>query len=270
MVATIHGRDQLQTATLAADRDGRMRALRVHLLQDCGAYLRAAHADDRAPDGVHGAGRLRPASTSTSSSTRSSRTRRRPTPTAAPGRPEATHLIERLVDRLADELGLDAAEVRRLNFATEFPYTTATGLSYDSGDYGEGARQGARDGRLRGLRGAPERGRRARQLPRHRALDLGRDLRARAVGRDEGDRRRRRRLGVVDRAPPPDRLGDGDHGLLGARPGPRDVAGRRSSRASSASRSTRSRSSTATRASPPTASAPTARARWRWAARRCS
>ena len=35
----IQGRDQLQTATLAADRDGRMRALRVHLLQDCGAYL---------------------------------------------------------------------------------------------------------------------------------------------------------------------------------------------------------------------------------------
>ena len=40
MVSTIHGRDQLQTATLAADADGRMQALAVHLLQDCGAYLR--------------------------------------------------------------------------------------------------------------------------------------------------------------------------------------------------------------------------------------
>jgi carbon-monoxide dehydrogenase large subunit len=52
------------------------------------------------------------------------------------GRPEATHLIERLVDALADEIGMDAATVRRLNFPTEFPFTTATGLSYDSGDYG--------------------------------------------------------------------------------------------------------------------------------------
>ncbi len=53
------------------------------------------------------------------------------------GRPEATHLIERLVDALADELGLDAADVRRRNFITEFPYTSATGLAYDSGDYGK-------------------------------------------------------------------------------------------------------------------------------------
>ena len=139
------------------------------------------------------------------------------------GRPEAAHLVERLVDRLADELGKDPAELRRLNFATEFPYTTATGLLYDSGDYADRARQGARAVRLRRLRGAPQRGRRARQLPRHRALDLGRDLRPRAVRGDQGDRDRRRGLGVGHRAPAPDRLGDRRHRLLRARPGPRDV-----------------------------------------------
>ena len=135
MVATIHGRDQLQTATLAADRDGRMLALRVHLLQDCGAYLQLltpsiAHLTvfmvPGAYDLQHVDIKLDEVFTNT-------------TPTDAyrgAGRPEATHLVERMVDALADELGLDAAEMRRLNFPTEFPYTSATGLSYDSGNYG--------------------------------------------------------------------------------------------------------------------------------------
>ena len=55
------------------------------------------------------------------------------------GRPEATHGIERMMDLLAAELGMDPAELRLLNFigADEFPYATATGLSYDSGNYAE-------------------------------------------------------------------------------------------------------------------------------------
>src|SRR5207248_8662500 len=53
------------------------------------------------------------------------------------GRPEATHGIERMMDLLAAELNVDPAEVRLKNFIgpDEFPYATATGLSYDSGDY---------------------------------------------------------------------------------------------------------------------------------------
>jgi len=53
------------------------------------------------------------------------------------GRPEATYVVERALDLVAADLGVDAAEVRRKNFpaADEFPFHTATGLDYDSGDY---------------------------------------------------------------------------------------------------------------------------------------
>jgi carbon-monoxide dehydrogenase large subunit len=52
------------------------------------------------------------------------------------GRPEATHGLERLMDEIADELGVDPAELRRRNLISgPFPYTTSTGLAYDSGDY---------------------------------------------------------------------------------------------------------------------------------------
>src|SRR5262249_22981828 len=53
------------------------------------------------------------------------------------GRPEATHGIERMVDILAAELKMDPAEIRLKNFVCndEFPFTTGTGLSYDSGNY---------------------------------------------------------------------------------------------------------------------------------------
>ncbi|MDX6596329.1 MAG: aerobic carbon-monoxide dehydrogenase large subunit [Gaiellales bacterium] len=135
MVSTIHGRDQLQNATLAADADGRIRAIRVHLLQDCGAYLQLltpsiAHLTVFMVPGPYDVQHVDIKLDEVFTNT---------TPTDAyrgAGRPEATHLIERLVDALADEIGMDAATVRRLNFPTEFPFTTATGLSYDSGDYG--------------------------------------------------------------------------------------------------------------------------------------
>jgi carbon-monoxide dehydrogenase large subunit len=134
MTATIHGRDQMQTATLAADRDGRMLALRVHLLQDCGAYLSLltpsiAHLTVIMVPGAYALEHVDIKLDEVFTNT---------TPTDAyrgAGRPEAAHLVERLADLLADELGVDPAALRRLNFATEFPYTTATGLMYDSGDY---------------------------------------------------------------------------------------------------------------------------------------
>jgi carbon-monoxide dehydrogenase large subunit len=134
MTATIHGRDQLQHVTIAAGRDGKVAALRCELIQNCGAYLQLltptiAHLTlfmvPGAYDIQHVDITLREAFTNT-------------TPTDAyrgAGRPEATHMIERAMDALADELGIDPAELRRRNFIPSFPYTTATGLSYDSGDY---------------------------------------------------------------------------------------------------------------------------------------
>jgi carbon-monoxide dehydrogenase large subunit len=136
MVSTIHGRDQLQTATIAANSDGSVQAIRVHLLQDCGAYLQLltpsiAHLTVFMVPGPYDVQHVDIKLDEVFTNT---------TPTDAyrgAGRPEATHLIERLMDALADELGMDAAELRRLNFPTEFPFTTATGLSYDSGEYGK-------------------------------------------------------------------------------------------------------------------------------------
>src|SRR5207302_9939431 len=60
-----------------------------------------------------------------------------PGPYRGAGRPEAAFLIERMMDRLADELELAPAEVRRRNFVakSEFPFSNAAGTTYDSGDY---------------------------------------------------------------------------------------------------------------------------------------
>ena len=51
------------------------------------------------------------------------------------GRPEATHLVERMVDLVAREIGMDPAEIRRKNFVKSFPHINNFGLVYDSGDY---------------------------------------------------------------------------------------------------------------------------------------
>jgi carbon-monoxide dehydrogenase large subunit len=51
------------------------------------------------------------------------------------GRPEATYVVERLVETVAKEMGIDPAEIRRRNFIRSFPYATPVGLTYDIGDY---------------------------------------------------------------------------------------------------------------------------------------
>ena len=71
-------------------------------------------------------------------------------------------MLERIIDMAADELGMDPVELRRKNFIQpdEFPYTTLTGVTYDSGDYDARARRSAAHRRLRraarraGARGA--------------------------------------------------------------------------------------------------------------------
>ncbi|GAC1349401.1 MAG: molybdopterin-dependent oxidoreductase [Ktedonobacteraceae bacterium] len=137
LAATIHGRDQLDYVEVAATRDGKVTGLKVYAIADmgsycqlftdvimialgfpvsCGAYdIQALHLScdlvftNKAPtDACRGA-----------------------------GRPEATYIVERAMDLVARELGKDPAEVRKLNFIKpeQFPYKSATGTVYDSGNY---------------------------------------------------------------------------------------------------------------------------------------
>jgi carbon-monoxide dehydrogenase large subunit len=132
-----HGRDHLTHAELAVGADGRFLALRVRTLANMGAYLStfapaiptylhatllsgpyvipAIYAEVKAifthtvpVDAVRGA-----------------------------GRPEATYVVERLVEKAARELGVDRIELRRRNFIKpdQFPYQTPVALQYDTGDY---------------------------------------------------------------------------------------------------------------------------------------
>lgn len=134
--ATIHGRGQVGYIEIGCKDDGSITGLRYNVFADLGAYhqlltpaiptltglmlsgaykipaiqinITACFTNKMATDAYRGA-----------------------------GRPEATYVVERAMDLVAGELGIDAAEVRRRNFpaANEFPFHTATGLEYDSGDY---------------------------------------------------------------------------------------------------------------------------------------
>jgi carbon-monoxide dehydrogenase large subunit len=131
-----HGRDQIQDVAIAADRDGRLRGLRVRLLADMGAYMRLVGPGVPLLGAfMYNAIYKMDALSFTCSGVFTDKT-----PTDAyrgAGRPEATYAIERLMDELAVELNLDPIEVRRRNWIKheEFPYTTIAGLTYDSGNY---------------------------------------------------------------------------------------------------------------------------------------
>jgi aerobic carbon-monoxide dehydrogenase large subunit len=134
--ATIHGRDQIQDIEVAAKSDGTLLGLKVDLMADMGAYLQlvtpgvpllgafmfnAIYKMEGYSFTCHGVFTTK-------------------TPTDAyrgAGRPEATFAVERIMDELAAELGMDPMELRRKNWIQhdEFPYTTIAGLTYDSGNY---------------------------------------------------------------------------------------------------------------------------------------
>ena len=132
-----HGRDHVSHAELALDKDGKFLGLKVHTIANMGAYLstfapciqtylyatllagvyttpaiyaevKAVFTNTVAVDAYRGA-----------------------------GRPEASYLLERLVDKAARQLTIDRAELRRKNFVPRdgFPYQTPVALQYDSGDY---------------------------------------------------------------------------------------------------------------------------------------
>ncbi len=135
-VAVHHGRDQLQKLRLAADSDGRIRALDVELLADMGAYLMLV------TPGVPLLGAFMFNAIYKMDAYRFNCTGvfTTKTPTDAyrgAGRPEATYAIEHLMDDLAAELGVDPLELRERNWIKheEFPYATISGLTYDTGNY---------------------------------------------------------------------------------------------------------------------------------------
>ncbi len=134
--AVHHGRDQIQRIKVAADRDGRLRGLSVDLLADMGAYLMLV------TPGVPllGAFMFNAIYKMDAYSFKCTGVFTTKTPTDAyrgAGRPEATFAIEHAMDDLAAELGMDPLELRRRNWIAhaEFPYTTISGLTYDSGNY---------------------------------------------------------------------------------------------------------------------------------------
>ena len=135
MLAMTHGRGQVQDVTLAARRDGTITGLKVHVIADAGAYpgdsAELPELTWKMSSGVYRIPnvefRTRYVATNT-------------TPTFAyrgAGRPEATTMLERCVDMLANQIGMDPAEVRRRNLIgkDEFPFQTVTGEVYDIGDY---------------------------------------------------------------------------------------------------------------------------------------
>jgi aerobic carbon-monoxide dehydrogenase large subunit len=144
LMAAHHGRDQVQKLTLAAKQDGTVTGLKVELLADMGAYLGLVTS------GVPILGAFMfnaiykfPAYhfSCTNVFTNKAWT----DAYRGAGRPEATFAIERLMDELAAELGVDPLEIREKNWIKheEFPFATVAGLEYDSGNY-EAATEKAR------------------------------------------------------------------------------------------------------------------------------
>jgi carbon-monoxide dehydrogenase large subunit len=135
-LTTIQGRDQAMTSEMALRKDGKILGLKVKVVANLGAYLHSSTAGP--PQRMLGMAcgsyqiqdcRVEIVAVFTNTC---------PTgPYRGAGRPESVLNIERLLDKAAAVLGMDRLEIRRKNFIRpdQFPYTTGTGVEYDSGDY---------------------------------------------------------------------------------------------------------------------------------------
>jgi carbon-monoxide dehydrogenase large subunit len=135
-LASVQGRGQIATVRLAADAAGRVQAIDLDVLMDCGAYY--GHITPIIPTltaqmigGVYAVPVVRARATGVVTNKPASE------PYRGAGRPEGVLAIERAMDLLAAEMGLDPVELRRRNFIPPdaFPYKTASGATYDSGQY---------------------------------------------------------------------------------------------------------------------------------------
>ncbi|MFM7531634.1 MAG: xanthine dehydrogenase family protein molybdopterin-binding subunit [Rubrivivax sp.] len=130
-----HGRDHLSTAELAMDAQGNFLALRVKTVANMGAYLSTFASC--VPTILYAtllAGQYK--TPAIYAEVKAVFTNTAPVDAyRGAGRPEATYLVERIVETAARDMGMDPADIRRRNFITEFPYATPVGLTYDTGNY---------------------------------------------------------------------------------------------------------------------------------------
>ncbi|MDI4634472.1 xanthine dehydrogenase family protein molybdopterin-binding subunit [Pelomonas sp. V22] len=134
-LADAHGRDHATVAELGLDAQGKFLAMRVTTTANLGAYLSTFASS--VPTilyatllaGQYTTPKIYAEVTGVFTNTAPVDAYR------GAGRPEATYVVERLVETAAHELKIDPAELRRRNFIREFPYATPVGLTYDTGDY---------------------------------------------------------------------------------------------------------------------------------------
>ncbi|MFH7041352.1 xanthine dehydrogenase family protein molybdopterin-binding subunit [Paucibacter sp. JuS9] len=130
-----HGRDHATVAELGLDANGKFLAMRVTTTANLGSYLSTFASS--VPTilyatllaGQYTTPRIYAEVTGVFTNTAPVDAYR------GAGRPEATYVVERLVETAAHEMKIDPAELRRRNFIHEFPYATPVGLTYDTGDY---------------------------------------------------------------------------------------------------------------------------------------
>ena len=132
---SMHARHQIQYARLSVGSDGKIAALETHALADCGGYLEIGGlivtATVMMAQGVYKIPQLR-------SSAGAACTNKAPTTAfRGAGRPQATCILERVIDVAAAETGIDPVELRLRNLLQpeDFPFSTPTGATYDTGDY---------------------------------------------------------------------------------------------------------------------------------------
>ena len=133
-LATHHGRDQWADVEIAGDTDGRILGLKMHVVQDLGAYPKGTDLPEltgRMSCGCYDVPALEFRSVGVYTNKMAVGAYR------GAGRPEAAYYVERAIDLLADAAGVDPAEVRARNFIPPFDngYTTSSGQGYDTGDY---------------------------------------------------------------------------------------------------------------------------------------
>jgi len=138
-VSDEHGRDNVSTAELALDADGKFLALRVAIGLNIGAYLTPRSAGP----GTNNVGGVAGVYTTPAIHVRTTGIYTNTTPTGpyrGAGRPEATYAIERVIDVAARELKLDPIELRRRNLipSSAMPFKTGLVFTYDCGDFARG------------------------------------------------------------------------------------------------------------------------------------